>query len=86
MVQEASVTTPSIPCTLCLMDIALVLAVMSYIYAALSENEIITKRDIYYRDVDLFRSQVVVDEIIAQIATHVGVQRYVLPNSELSQR
>lgn len=37
----------------------------------------ITKRDIYYRDVSLFGTQSVVDDMLTQLAVHIGVPRCV---------
>ncbi|KAF8475810.1 Spo11/DNA topoisomerase VI subunit A [Kalaharituber pfeilii] len=51
------------------------LRVLSFILEALSENKITTKRDIYYKDVKLFRKQTVVDTIVDNIAYTLGVER-----------
>lgn len=58
-----------------LTSLAVVLAVISYVHVALSTNEVITKRDIYYRDVELFKSQAVVDEVLGHLAVHASVSR-----------
>ncbi|KAI8067487.1 Spo11/DNA topoisomerase VI subunit A [Gongronella butleri] len=49
--------------------------VLEIIYEALATNVVITKRDIYYRDVALFRSQRVVDRLVDDIAFHYNVPR-----------
>lgn len=52
------------------------MAVLSYICESLATDCIVTKRDIYYRDVALFRTQRTVDIVIDQIAGTLEVPRY----------
>ena len=56
--------------------LATTLAIMSYIYEALANDQIITKRDIYYRDVEFFQTQMVVDNTITLLTSHLHVQRF----------
>ncbi|KAF8425556.1 Spo11/DNA topoisomerase VI subunit A [Tirmania nivea] len=54
---------------------AVLIRVLGLILEALTEDRITTKRDIYYKDVKLFRKQSVVDNIIDDIAYTFGVER-----------
>lgn len=60
-----------------LTDSVIKLAVLSYVYEAILSERILTKRDLYYRDVELFRSQDVVDNVLNQLTEHLGAQRLV---------
>ncbi|KAJ2963034.1 hypothetical protein NQZ79_g1916 [Umbelopsis isabellina] len=51
------------------------LRVLESIYNALVQDTVITKRAIYYGDVELFGSQKVVDQIIEEMATNYRVPR-----------
>ncbi|KAI5799216.1 Spo11/DNA topoisomerase VI subunit A [Peziza echinospora] len=51
------------------------LRVLDLIYEALVGDRITTKRDIYYKDVALFKRQSVVDAIVDDIAYTLGVRR-----------
>ena len=53
------------------------LAVISYIVEALKENVIISKRDIYYRDVALFKSQGTVDKMLVRLSETLEIPRYI---------
>ena len=48
---------------------------MATIHDLLRAGIVTTKRDLYYRDVNLFQSQSVVDDAISQIAYSFGVER-----------
>ncbi|KAG1179847.1 hypothetical protein G6F70_002140 [Rhizopus microsporus] len=50
-------------------------SVLQMIYEAIAHRIIITKRDMYYRDVGLFVTQSVVDTIVDDIACHYNVPR-----------
>ncbi|CEG83098.1 hypothetical protein RMATCC62417_17070 [Rhizopus microsporus] len=50
-------------------------SVLQMIYEAITHRIIITKRDMYYRDVGLFGTQSVVDTIVNDIACHYNVPR-----------
>lgn len=63
--------------------LGIMLAVISYVYEAMTDQCIITKRDIYYRDVVLFRSQGIVDDALARLTTHLGVQRFASQTARL---
>ncbi|KIM32154.1 hypothetical protein M408DRAFT_214618 [Serendipita vermifera MAFF 305830] len=54
---------------------AVLIAVLTYIYEALVTGVPITKRDIYYRDVALFKRQSVVDNLVDDIAATFEVER-----------
>lgn len=54
---------------------AVYLRLLTIIYEQLKLKTVTTKRDLYYRDVDLFVSQTCVDEAIVQIAYSLGVER-----------
>ncbi|ORX52364.1 DNA topoisomerase IV, alpha subunit [Hesseltinella vesiculosa] len=54
------------------------LRVLEIIYEALMANIVMTKRDIFYRDVALFRTQSVVDRIVDDIAYNYNVPRSTL--------
>ncbi|KAI8342483.1 Spo11/DNA topoisomerase VI subunit A [Chlamydoabsidia padenii] len=49
--------------------------VLEVIYEALANNIIMTKRDIFYRDVPLFKTQPIVDKIVDDICCHYNVPR-----------
>ncbi|KAI8886596.1 DNA topoisomerase IV, alpha subunit [Backusella circina FSU 941] len=51
------------------------LFVLQMIYEAVAYKIVITKRDIYYRDVTLFGTQGTVDDIVSDISCHFGVPR-----------
>lgn len=49
--------------------------VLCIIHNLIKSNSITTKRDIYYRDVELFETQSAVDKIVDNLAYSFGVQR-----------
>ncbi|KAL9596495.1 MAG: hypothetical protein Q9219_005756 [cf. Caloplaca sp. 3 TL-2023] len=57
---------------------AVVLRIMELIHEALVQNIVISKRNIYYKDPDLFTSQTVVDRYVDILAYTLGVERAVL--------
>ncbi|KAI8575270.1 hypothetical protein K450DRAFT_163169, partial [Umbelopsis ramanniana AG] len=52
------------------------LRILEIIYNALIQDVIITKRHIYYQDVELFGSQQAVDEVIENICYKYSVPRH----------
>ncbi|KAG2186091.1 hypothetical protein INT43_002529 [Umbelopsis isabellina] len=54
------------------------LRVLESVYDALVQDTVITKRAIYYGDVELFGSQKVVDQIIEEVAANYRVPRHSL--------
>ncbi|KAI8097386.1 Spo11/DNA topoisomerase VI subunit A [Halteromyces radiatus] len=49
--------------------------VLEIVYEALANNIMVTKRDIFYRDVPLFKTQPIVDKIVDDICCHYNVPR-----------
>ncbi|KAG0163506.1 endodeoxyribonuclease [Apophysomyces sp. BC1015] len=54
------------------------LRVLEIIYEAVSFNVMMTKREVFYKDVELFENQTVVDKIIDDICCHYNVPRFSL--------
>lgn len=54
---------------------AIYLKLLTLIHELLQTGIITTKRDLYYRDVDLFHSQATVDKAIEHLAFCFGVER-----------
>jgi hypothetical protein len=59
----------------CSRSLAQILRVMEVVHEHLLKNAVITKRDLYYRDVRLFRNQTVVDRIVDDLAATISVNR-----------
>ncbi|KAJ2895873.1 uncharacterized protein MKZ38_006063 [Zalerion maritima] len=61
-------------------DLALVrfLRICKLALSALCSGTVITKRNIFYQDKDLFRSQVIVDKLVDDLACTLGVERHFL--------
>ncbi|KAL4078058.1 DNA topoisomerase IV alpha subunit [Scleroderma citrinum] len=55
--------------------IAQLLCVMNHVHQALDKGVSLTKRDLYYRDVALFRSQTIVDRLIDDLAATLKQDR-----------
>lgn len=51
---------------------------ISHIYSAIAQGKTLSKRDIYYRDVKLFKSQQIVDQVIEQLCQTLEVPRHAL--------
>ncbi|EPX71295.1 endonuclease Rec12 [Schizosaccharomyces octosporus yFS286] len=58
--------------------IAQILQVLDCIHEAIETESVITKRDIFYHDVQLFKKQFVVDELIEDLACTIGCPRSAL--------
>ncbi|ORX93595.1 DNA topoisomerase IV, alpha subunit, partial [Basidiobolus meristosporus CBS 931.73] len=52
-----------------------ILKILEICHSALNDNIVFTKRDIFYRDVGLFETQNLVDELIEDIACTLLVPR-----------
>ncbi|KAG0168767.1 hypothetical protein DFQ29_010016, partial [Apophysomyces sp. BC1021] len=61
------------------------LRVLEIIYEAVSFNVMMTKREVFYKDVELFENQTVVDKIIDDICCHYNVPRFSL-NIDIATR
>ncbi|KAG5281884.1 hypothetical protein AALO_G00049870 [Alosa alosa] len=75
MSSEASVSTIRSDCASSVNRFALILKVLSAIYKLVQSNSYATKRDIYYNDTQLFRSQKTVDAIVDDISCMLKVPR-----------
>ncbi|EPY53436.1 endonuclease Rec12 [Schizosaccharomyces cryophilus OY26] len=58
--------------------VAQILQVLDCIHEAIDTESVVTKRDIFYHDVQLFKRQAVVDELIEDIACTIGCPRSAL--------
>ncbi|KAG0146804.1 hypothetical protein CROQUDRAFT_670968 [Cronartium quercuum f. sp. fusiforme G11] len=56
-------------------ELAMLLQIVNICQDAISRNVTVTKRDIYYRDVALFKTQVQVDRLVDDLAATLGVTR-----------
>lgn len=60
------------------LSFTILVTVMSEVYKMLSRNMTCTKRELYYRDVEMYRNQVHVDKAINNLCTLLDVQEYEL--------
>ncbi|WBW72025.1 DSB-forming protein Rec12/Spo11 [Schizosaccharomyces osmophilus] len=58
--------------------VAQILQVLDCIHEAIETESVVTKRDIFYHDVQLFKKQSVVDELIEDLACTIGCPRSAL--------
>ncbi|KAG1777544.1 Spo11/DNA topoisomerase VI subunit A [Suillus placidus] len=56
-------------------NIAQILRVMDFAHQALVDNVPLTKRDMYYKDVPLFKAQGTVDRLVDDLAVTLGLER-----------
>ncbi|XP_063065112.1 meiotic recombination protein SPO11 [Engraulis encrasicolus] len=75
MSSDISVVTLRSDCASSVSRFALILKVLSTIYKLVQSNSYATKRDIYYNDTQLFRSQKTVDAIVDDISCMLRVPR-----------
>ncbi|KAL2103642.1 hypothetical protein ACEWY4_000510 [Coilia grayii] len=75
MSSDVSVSTLRSDCASSVSRFALILKVLSTIYKLVQSNSYATKRDIYYNDTQLFRSQKTVDAIVDDISCMLRVPR-----------
>ena len=55
--------------------VAVILRVLDLIHKALVDDVVVTKRDIYYQDPELFENQAVVDRVVNQLAASFNTTR-----------